>query len=491
MSDALHRWTLFASVLFCGCASSAPLAWRRVTTAHFVVQTNLEEREAVEAANELELSRDALISAAWPNFEFPETIRTEVFALASDSEFHRLFGANTSGQFSHAGVHPSFCLSGPPSSWVRGEPSGTVGSSLRHELAHQLAAAVFPASPPRWFNEGLATLLETVRVSPDLASVFIGRPNGEQLAQIPRGETIPLQRVLNWSEGNNNISESELAGLYSKSWLFFFWLYQTQGEPFMRYQEALHKGSDSKDAWALEFPSLDPGFVDGELREYARGGHFDVRTLPLRRTKITIAHEMMSPADMHVARAKVAFIANSDGHLMEEAKREVRRALELESTHVQALRLDTWSPSSERLLAARRALGAHPTDGWAYVLVSDVLNATAPDNDEQEAMRRRAVALLPNEPEILSLLAWTLMRRNKAREALPLALRATTAAPHDPGIADIAAMVLLGAGHCGLAITQARRALSIARTDRRVVHERAARDLWHIREQCRSSAAAR
>ena len=233
MRGVLHRWAFIASVLLCGCASSSSLVWRRVTTTHFVVQTDLDERAAIEAAQELELSRDALISAAWPNFEFSETVRTEVFALASDLEFHRLFGPHTGGIFTHAGVYPSLCLSGPPSDWVRGT-GGSAGSTLRHELAHQLAAAVFPALPPRWFTEGLATMLETVRVSSDRASVFIGRPNAERLQQIPFGEAIPLPRLLNWSGDINDLSPPETAGLYSKSWLFFFWLYQTQGEPFTR-----------------------------------------------------------------------------------------------------------------------------------------------------------------------------------------------------------------------------------------------------------------
>src|SRR5687767_14449401 len=114
MKAALRSWTLVASVLFCGCASTGPHAWRRVATAHFVLETDLDERAAIETANELELSRDALISAAWPNFEFSEAVRTEVFTLASDSEFHRLFGPKVFGIFNHAGVHPSFCLSGPP-----------------------------------------------------------------------------------------------------------------------------------------------------------------------------------------------------------------------------------------------------------------------------------------------------------------------------------------------------------------------------------------
>jgi tetratricopeptide (TPR) repeat protein len=483
---------LLAGVFLFGCASSTPVAWRRVTTAHFVVETDLDERAAVETAKELEISRDALISAAWPNFEFPETVRTDVFALADGAEFHRLFGPNLAGMFTHASVRGSVCLSGPPDNWVRGGSSGAMGSTLRHEIAHQLAAAVFPALPPRWFNEGLATLLETVRITRDRASVVIGRPNGEQLSQVSLGETITLRRLLDWSEHNNALTASQVAGLYSKSWLLFFWLYQKKQEPFARYQEALAKGTEPEAAWASEFSELDADFIDGELSAYARGGEFDVRSMPLRRSQTTIVHQLLSPADTHVARAKVGFIANhEDGPVLEEAKREVRRALELDATNVQALRLDTWSPVAERMTTARRALAAHPHDGWAYVLVSDILNATSPDSDEQEAMRRRAVALLPGEPEVLSLLAWTLLRRDKTKEALPLALRATQAAPHDPGIADVAAMVLLGVGRCNLAVNHARRALAFARDGNPVVRERAAQDLWHIRSRCGSNAAPR
>jgi hypothetical protein len=71
------------AVALTGCATfrsagGSSADWRQVTTPHFRLRTDFDEKTAVEAALKLESTRDALVSAAWPSFEFGEGTRTEV-----------------------------------------------------------------------------------------------------------------------------------------------------------------------------------------------------------------------------------------------------------------------------------------------------------------------------------------------------------------------------------------------------------------------------
>src|SRR5688572_27381403 len=88
---------MFRRALLCfltlGCASSPPV-WREVTTPHFVLRTDLDAETARRAGAELELNRDMLISAAWPNVELPQWAREEVYVLDAD-DFREQFGLNT------------------------------------------------------------------------------------------------------------------------------------------------------------------------------------------------------------------------------------------------------------------------------------------------------------------------------------------------------------------------------------------------------------
>src|SRR5262245_44585982 len=97
---SVRRLFPYATLLFAlaNCAKSreparsgAPISWHSVTTEHFVLYTDLDERTVLEAARELEITRDSLISAAWPKFKFPDLARTRVYVLANGLDFEREF----------------------------------------------------------------------------------------------------------------------------------------------------------------------------------------------------------------------------------------------------------------------------------------------------------------------------------------------------------------------------------------------------------------
>ncbi|MET0592449.1 MAG: hypothetical protein ABW133_07110, partial [Polyangiaceae bacterium] len=112
------RWiVIVAALTIVRSAHASDTDWHKLTTPHFVLYTDLDRTTAIEAAEELEKTRDALIRAGWPAFSFPDVVRTQVYVLKNGLDFERYFARSVWGFFVD-GAHPSFYLYGPPSRWA-------------------------------------------------------------------------------------------------------------------------------------------------------------------------------------------------------------------------------------------------------------------------------------------------------------------------------------------------------------------------------------
>jgi tetratricopeptide (TPR) repeat protein len=446
-------------------ARASDSEWRKITTQHFELYTDLDAEAAVEAAKELEKTRDALITAAWPSFPFPDVVRTQVFVLSNGLDFERIFGHRMWGLFAN-GTRPAFYLYGPPSRWAPRASLLQVAPSsvLRHEMTHQLAAAVFRRAP-RWFEEGLAQFLETVQITADGKSIVVGSTNRDARGKFYAGRTVTLGRTLAWDESIAGLPESEVHGLYGTSWAFFHWLYNNEQEAFSRYQFALARGVNPKKAWDAVFPGFNPDAHDPVLYTYLVHGKGAVDTIPLRTSVPSIDVKALSAADGHALRAKIALTGASrlkeeDGKAqLSEANAELKKALDLDPTCVEALLLQASTPSESLLTAARAAAAAHPDDSRIHGLLGDLLN----DRHEREAAYRRALQIDRDDPQILDSLARLLLASHRADEAFPLALRASQRAPHDFNVIETFAETLFQRGRCQDAVQQQQRAADRAR----------------------------
>jgi tetratricopeptide (TPR) repeat protein len=483
---------LLAVVWLVGCATFRGTAgprsesgWYEIKTPHFVLYTDLDGRAAGDAAVELERTRDALISAAWPAFHFPEMAPTRVFVLANGVEFERIFGRYVGGMFMSS-KRPAFFLYGTPDRWrqrwfMQQRASFSV---LRHEMAHQLAAVVYSGTP-RWFDEGLAQFLETVEVSEDGTSVMVGRTNVRALSSYYAARDVTIRRTLEWTEAASEISSRELTGLYGTSWVFFHWLYNQRPQQFSRYQLALAEHVDPKLAWDSTFRSLDLDALEPILYEYLKHGIAAVDTFPLITTEPRLEVRAMTAADAHAARAQIALsvaTAHEDGTnpLQEEGIHEIASSLELDPTNVEALLLADHIPPGDRLRLVRAAAVAHPSDGAIQGLLGDLLA----DRAEREAAYRHALTYSPDDPNLLNALAWLLLSGRRASEALPLALHALKRAPHDLNVLDTYAEALSQMGRCESAIAYERRAVERAREANTATRQRLTARLATMRASC-------
>jgi tetratricopeptide (TPR) repeat protein len=466
----MRCWRLAASIALAGCAAfegrHPDESWQKVTSPHFVLWTDFDEKTAQQAATVLEDTRDALVSAAWPERNFADAARTEVFVLTEGFEFERLFGPKTDGVYLQR-PRPAFYLYGEPDRWqtlvsLREAPN----SRVRHEMAHLLAAQVF-AHEPKWFAEGFAEYFETLRYSDDGQSVLVGAKNASAMRMYMRARSVTLRAALGWT-GTRTLSETETAGMYGTSWLFVHWLFATRPAPFARYRSALASGIDAATAWSDSFPGFDVDAANLELYHYAKFDRFDVKiALPARRHTWKPTAEAVGAATGHVARARLAFasslVLSDNASRLLEAQYEVARALELDPGNVDALAMDLWEPLAARLARARLTAAAHPDDPRASMLLARIVRKVQPGTDEAESAYRRALALDPDDAEALHGLAETLLDKKQVPEALALAQKAVKRAPNDSVIADTCAVALFWSGQCPAAIEQELRALELLR----------------------------
>ncbi len=278
----MKSWLSVFALAAVACSSSG--TWRRIDTPHFVLNTDLGSSDARHAGAALETTRDALVSAAWPNYRFKD-VKTHVYVLANGLDFEQHFGRLTAGVFLHSSP-PMFFLYGSPSRWeLRRSAHRPDDSVLRHEMAHELSYEVWPVQP-RWFAEGLANFLEPVFYAEDEQNVVLGGINFGALSDYRRVRTTNLTDALAWKEGLAGLAQREAMGLYGISWLFMHWLYHKHPEMLGRYLDELRRGTAPEKALQIAMPNLDPAAVDREIHEYQRHGQFEDILRPLVRTPI-------------------------------------------------------------------------------------------------------------------------------------------------------------------------------------------------------------
>lgn len=483
MGAAMHRSTralyLLTAVLcllgLTGCGSTTPILreassgrWVRMQTEHFDLCTDLGEVEATNAAMALERTRDALLTAAWSKDAGRRaTARANVVVLASGLEFERYMSRRVNGVFISV-VEPTLFLWGTPDRWERRERLGdeSTTSVLRHELVHRLAAGIY-GRQPRWFSEGLAQFLESIVISEDGKSAVLGRPNMVAFLQYKTHRSISVSDALAW-KSSADLDDGTVSGLYGMSWILVHWLYNTQPKAFDAYQERLAAGFDPDSAWSESFGALNLEEIDKQLFHYSRFGNFQELSVPLEPSAIAPPKPApLTQADTHAILAHLAVVGSlrhEKESLQAEAREQIGRALALEPANVLALRLhlrlESSLPVLEWIGRLRAQVQRRPDDGKAWLFLGKMLRGDG-SGPERLAALRRAVALLPGNPDAYNALAWELVSTGHGEEALPLAMKASLLAPWDAAIVDTYAASLFAVGRCPDALKAQTRAVDL------------------------------
>jgi tetratricopeptide (TPR) repeat protein len=500
-----------AVLLVLGAASGQ--GWQELKSAHFTLRTNLDPEAALQAAQEIERTRAALLAAMWPAPHEVGIEPVDVIVLKDRSDFERYAVAGSRGLYTHSALPPRIVLWGAPDSWeeklsdrgasgipsARPLPSGALPSAqvrhggfsmapitrapastvqdaqlaahvelveqgsasvLRHELAHHVAAAVY-GRLPLWFSEGQAQFLEALKLSADGRSATIGLINPVAWLEYRRNRSKDTDDVLSWQTPLSGLSQGDSMGLYGASWQLYQWLFTTRRAGLRCFQEALAAAELPPSAWKRCFPDLLSADADRLVWEFSRGGTPALQEVSVPPVGFEVRIRPLSEAETHLVRAQVALAAPRSPELAAEAKQEVERTLEADPASVGALQLlAPLVPPQTRLANGRRAVASHADDGWAWLLLADALWDTGGSATERSRAYQRAVQLLPDSPLVLGRAARNLLSRDERPEALVLAERAAQLAPWNGEVLTIHALALAASGRCvdGLLVAdQARR----------------------------------
>ena len=239
--------------LLAGCVSH-PFAhleeWEEVRTRHFIFYSNAEEQVTLEIASNLENFREiALKMITIPEFQDSHSLRVYVF---KDSRSFKPFQPTE-----HVG---GFFIPGPNYIAINaGEWNLSASSIIYHEYIHYLISK-HPAHFPRWYDEGLAELFETLEYQDEM--VKFGIPPSDMLFWLNmQAEWIPMDQLL--LDQVDFTDNQGLTHAHSQSWAIMHYFLLGKEENFFklgRYIFLVNNGTHPHEA-LMEACGLTPRWV--------------------------------------------------------------------------------------------------------------------------------------------------------------------------------------------------------------------------------------
>ncbi len=443
------------------CPLSGRPPWHQVNSAHFVVRTSLDAEAARSATLNLERFLAALLPVWGPNFKFEG--RLEVLLLR-DSELAEFVQGNVGG-FLASGYDDAALMV------VALGPEEVTGSaltlpSMTHELAHALIQRVFPNSP-RWFSEGFATYLETIQVSADNREGVVGYPKLEHLKYLKAHGVLDMEAMWRWDEEFALHDPVKLQHQYASAWMWVHYLVARHLEPLGRFQLALSRLEDPRQAWEAAFgkgAELEEG-----LKAHGSARRYDATSYTLGQVPTQLEVQVLPHPEVHVARARLWSKAPSSTLSWEERLKrlgpEVRQAMREDATNAEVVRLHSGllDDPQEELKLARALVEARPGTAQAWTLLGRALRRTQAPLPEQEKAFVRALELMPESTSTLYDVARHYRDRGLPDKALEPAIRAVELAPDSAAMRSVLAAVLLDRGQCEQGLLHLRRTLALAR----------------------------
>ncbi len=227
--------------------------WTRLTTSHFEMYTNADEKKAHEAILYFERVRDffMLASPVRPPAEFPTRI-----VVFRDAEMMHVYAPSP--------LAAAFYAPGPVrDSIVMSDPSPPNYPVTIHEYVH-LVVKHSGLRLPLWLNEGWAEVYSTLR--PEKDGVAVGDLIQRHMAALNRGGWFSLSDLERIDNRSHDYNESARAGIfYAESWALTHMLYLSPDykSNFPKFVNALNQGRPFEEAVQTAFTKTsDQVFAD-------------------------------------------------------------------------------------------------------------------------------------------------------------------------------------------------------------------------------------
>jgi tetratricopeptide (TPR) repeat protein len=376
-------------LLLTACAST-PLeqrGWLEVRSANFTIYSDLPQARAAALSEDLELFR-SVAQKAMSAKRLEPRVPTRIFAFARAEEFRSFAPSGTGGYF-RPGLRENAMVFDASSS-SRADSRRVLFHEYTHFLVHNQTLEV-----PRWYDEGFAVFMETVRLEDDV--VFIGA------APTYRGSTAwvdahALETIFRahslekWDGGQTWI-------FYLQSWqlVHYFTLGPGKqvkvGPALARYMRLLEQGEDEDSAFETAF-GMDFNDLWREISAYNRLKKIPALSIPRRSFTSEAGREIrvLPPAEIAV---QLGFLA-LQAERVDAAEAYFTRALAAEPGRSRAhagagVVIQLGDRSEDARPHFERALELAPDDFENHLEMAEWLH--------QLADRQKRVDLLPEARE--------------------------------------------------------------------------------------------
>ncbi len=357
--------------------------WCRYTTEHAEFLTDLPTRRVVELAQRMEVFRQSVQPFVHGDHQVSEEARIEVVAFRSAKDFQEALQATHFTGFMRSSLRQSQLLvsPGPMNQWLT--------RNTLHEYTHYLLRKRLDVRIPSWYDEGLASLLSTARIT--RREVILGRAPMRALRRALQGNHMDLASVLDASV-LFDLSLEQLNELYLTSWtlMHYILLGAHKTSELEVYLRSTHRGLP--DALQMSLPEL-----KAQLQAYLKR-----RSLPVvKRAKPAVEVAVKGPkclSDLERDHALIMLAAHTDRdgalarlhEIIQRAPDFLPARLSLASTYTQTGEYDT------ALRYAQDALDMAPDSADAQIRLGLALSQTCLFKRSQGcAMRwQRATQLL-------------------------------------------------------------------------------------------------
>ena len=350
-----------AALAFVLTATPAAAEWREASTDHFLIYADSSDKWMREFAQRLERSASAM-ERLQPDIDrsLSKSNRVVIYAVPTVEAVQKLCGkCGSIAGFYVPRVGHSVAYT--PRSAGSEEYDMSSDITLLHEYGHHYMLSAAKHAYPKWYSEGMAEFLSTMRVGSD-GTVEIGRPAKHRAYNILNA-TMPIEQLLDTTGRADDLSQDIF---YGRSWMLAHMLMfdPTRRGQVEKYLAALNTGTPNLDAARAAF---------GDLRKLGKDLNAYVAK-PIRFVRM--------PADM-IKSGTVTVRTLTPG---EAAMMPVR------------MRSDRGVATKEALLLvpdARRRMVPFPNDSVAQSYLAEV-EYDAGNDVEAEAAADRALAADPS-----------------------------------------------------------------------------------------------
>ncbi len=218
--------------------------WVAYTSDNFTLYSDAREKEAIAVIENFEVFRQTALSVLGLP-DMPESERLLILMLEKRQEFSRIRPGPGVGGFFYDSMFGPRMIVGPS-----GGAQGTQ-EVLFHEYVHYLVNRYSEFNYPRWYSEGLATLLGTADI--DDTSIILGRPAESYSLAISVGADTTVRNVV---EADPRMT---VGGFYLTSWLMvhYFLLDSTSAATrrgqTLEYLRRFDAGEDPLEAFTASY----------------------------------------------------------------------------------------------------------------------------------------------------------------------------------------------------------------------------------------------